>query len=87
MGWFELKAPGDLDKPEQGATLQHVWSAVRQMQQHIGGIPAQLATIALAQSRLDARVESLANDLAAIRRHQLGARVDDEDQDHEDGPR
>lgn len=65
MPWLPFRNP---HAPAPGrATLQDVFGAVRVALNHAGGIVNTLSAIALTQARQDARLESIAHDIAGLR--------------------
>jgi hypothetical protein len=77
MPWF---TQGPRARPEEGATIQDLFNVGRVILNHVGGFANTLANMTLTLSRLDARVEGISADLAAMRRARIGV----EDLDHEE---
>ena len=65
MPWFDLGK--GRHRPEEGASLHDLWTSLRILREHAGGIFNTVSTIALQVSRQDARLETLGADLAMLR--------------------
>jgi hypothetical protein len=63
MPWFGGKKKRE--RPEERATVQHVWGLIRPIREHIGAIHGLLGNMGHTLARLDERTEAIARELEA----------------------